>query len=290
MKNMKKIRKAVIPVAGLGTRFLPMTKAMPKEMLPLVDKPVIQYIVEELVAAGIEEIIIVTSANKRAIEDHFDRNFELEYRLQKDGKRELLDEVRKIQNLARFAYVRQQEALGNGHALLQAKRLIGNEPFAFAYGDDILEGKIPAIKQMLEVYEEYGATTIGVVKVDDEGTRNYGIIKAEKISSKVSRVVGSIEKPGPEAAPSHLANPGRYIFNPSIFTALEKIRPGKGGEIWVADAVSYLLKTEPVYARELDSDYFDCGNKLGYLKAVLHHAVKHDHFGKEIKAYLKSIT
>lgn len=290
MRSMKKIRKAVVPVAGLGTRFLPVTKAMPKEMLPLVDKPVIQYIVEELVAAGIEEIIIVTSANKRAIEDHFDRNFELEYRLQKDGKREILDDMRKVQNLARFAYVRQQEALGNGHALLQAKQLIGDEPFAFAYGDDIIESKIPAIKQMLEVYQEYGASTMGVIEVNDEGTRNYGIIKPEKITTKVSKVTATIEKPGPEAAPSHLASVGRYIFNPSIFTALEKIRPGKGGEIWVADAVSYLIKTEPIYARTLDGEYFDCGNKLGYLKAVLHHAISHEHFGKEIKAYLKSIT
>lgn len=289
MKITKKIRKAVIPVAGLGTRFLPMTKAMPKEMLPLVEKPVIQYIVEELVNAGIEEIIFVTSANKRAIEDHFDRNFELEYRLQKDGKRETLDMVKKIQNLARFAYVRQQEVLGNGHALLQAKYLIGNEPFAFAYGDDIIEGKVPAIKQMLETYEEFGATTIGVVEVDDEGTRNYGIIKGEKINPKTWRVQATIEKPGPEAAPSHLANPGRYIFNPSIFTALEKIRPGKGGEIWVADAVSYLLKTEPIYARQLEGEYFDCGSKLGYLKAVLAHAVRHDHFGKEIRAFIKTL-
>lgn len=290
MKNMKKIRKAVIPVAGLGTRFLPMTKAIPKEMLPLVDKPVIQYIAEELVASGIEEIIIVTSTNKRAIEDHFDRNFELEYRLQKDGKRELLDMVRKIQNMARFAYVRQAEALGNGHALLQAKDLIGNEPFAFAYGDDIMESKVPAIKQMMETYAEYGATTIGVVEVDDEGTRNYGIIKGEKLNSKTYQVQGTIEKPGPEAAPSHLANPGRYIFNPSIFTALEKIRPGKGGEIWVADAVAHLIKTEAVYARKLEGEYYDCGSKIGYLKAVLAHAVRHDHFGIDIQAFMKSIT
>lgn len=290
MKTLKKIRKAVIPVAGLGTRFLPMTKAMPKEMLPLIDKPVIQYIVEELVSAGIEEIIFITSANKRAIEDHFDRHFELEYRLQKDGKRELLDEMRKIQNLARFVYVRQQEALGNGHALLQARDVIGDEPFAFAYGDDVIESTVPAIKQMLETYSEYQATTIGVVEVDDEGTRRYGIIKPEKINSKTYKVLATIEKPGPEAAPSHLANPGRYIFTPAIFTALETVRPGKGGEIWVADAVAQLSKKEPIYARKLDGTYFDCGNKLEYLKAVINHGMKHEHYGKEIRSYIKSLS
>lgn len=287
----KKIRKAVIPVAGFGTRFLPATIAQPKEMLPVVDKPVIQYIVEELVASGIEEIIFITGRGKRAIEDHFDPSFELEYLLQQKKKKEILKEVHRISNLAQFVYVRQHKPLGNGHALLMAKDVVGDEPFAFCYGDDIIDGKVPAIKQMIDAYNKYEDMIIGVVEVPKDKVDQYGIVdpKDKSCSSKVFELDGIVEKPEKGKHPSLYASMGRYIFNPDIFEELQKIKPGKGGELWVADAVTRIFKERSVYACNVKGTYYDCGNKLEYLKAVVNFGLKHESLRKGLRKYIKDV-
>lgn len=288
---MNRIRKAVIPVAGFGTRFLPATIAQPKEMLTVVDKPVIQYIVEELVASGIEEIIFVTGRGKRAIEDHFDYSAELEELLEGKGKKELLEEVKRISSLAKFVYVRQHKPLGNGHALLCAKEIVGNEPFAFSYGDDIIDSRVPALKQMIKAYEKYRDLIMGVVEVPRDKVSSYGIVEPKDKTTKgdVFEISGVVEKPDLENAPSRFANPGRYIFNPDIFDYLEKTKPGKGGEIWIADAVEKVFRDKAVYACKINGTYYDCGNKLEYIKANVAYALKRKDMGEEFEKYLKGL-
>jgi len=285
----KKIRKAVIPVAGFGTRFLPATIAQPKEMLPIVDKPVIQYIVEELVDSGIEEIIFITGRGKRAIEDHFDPSFELEYLLDKKGKKDKLEEVRKISNLAKFVYVRQAKPLGNGHALLMAKEVVGDEPFAFCYGDDVIDAKVPAIKQMIQAYNKYQDLIVGVVEVPKSKVESYGIVdpKDKRVTDKIFELKGVVEKPAKHKAPSRYASVARFIFNPDIFEALENIKPGKQGELWVNDAVTRIFKKKSVYACNIDGTYYDCGNKLEYLKAVVNYGLKEKAVRKDLKKFIK---
>lgn len=289
-----KIRKAVIPVAGFGTRFLPATKALPKEMLPIVDKPTIQYIVEEMVASGIEEIVLVTGRSKRAIEDHFDTSFELEHLLeQSPEKKDILEEVKRTAELAKFVYVRQQRPLGNGHALLCAKEVIGDEPFAFAYGDDIIESKVPATKQLIDSFNKFPGVTFGVTEVPKNRVSKYGIIDPEPIEGEDQTVIvkRSIEKPSIEEAPSRYASIGRYIFPPEIFSALEEIKPGKGGEIWVVDAVEHLAKENKIYACPFkDATYYDCGNKAEYIKAVISYALKRGELKDELIDYIKSLN
>jgi UTP--glucose-1-phosphate uridylyltransferase len=287
-----KIRKAVIPVAGFGTRFLPATKAMPKEMLPIVDKPIIQYIVEEMVASGIEEIILVTGRNKRAIEDHFDRNFELEHLLEGDEKKkDLLKETKRANNLAKFVFVRQQEPKGNGHALLQAKEVVGNEPFIFAFGDDIFDAQTPVAKQLIDQYETYPSVILGGIEVPHENVSRYGIVDPEPIPGEnvVVKVNRTIEKPSVEEAPSNLAVIGRYLFPPEIFEALEQTKPDKSGEIVYTGAVEILSKTMPIYAAKFqNATYYDCGNKAEYVKAVINYSLKRDDIGNEIKQFIQN--
>lgn len=283
-----KIRRAVIAVAGFGTRFLPATKAQPKEMLAVVDKPIIQYVVEEMVGAGIEEIVLVTGQNKRSIEDHFDRSFELEYRLKEAHKLDLLEEVKRISNLAKFVYVRQKMPLGNGHALLCAKIVVGDEAFAFSYGDDIIEAKIPAIGQMIKVFEKYQSSVMGVMEVPREKISQFGVIKPQEIEKGVYKVLDTIEKPHPDDAPSNLASVGRYVFTPKIFEALEETKPGKGGEIWVADGVKNLCRNETVYACKLEGTYWNCGEKIEFLKATINFALKNPEFGRDLRKYLRN--
>jgi len=283
-----KIRRAVIAVAGFGTRFLPATKAQPKEMLAVVDKPIIQYVVEEMVDAGIEEIVLVTGQNKRSIEDHFDRSFELEYRLKEAHKLDLLEEVKRISNLAKFIYVRQKMPLGNGHALLCAKVVVDDEPFAFSYGDDIIEAKIPAIGQMIKVFEKYQGSVMGVMEVPREKISQFGVIKPQEIEKGVYKVLDTVEKPHPDDAPSNLASVGRYVFTPKIFEALEETKPGKGGEIWVADGVRNLCRNETVYACKLEGTYWNCGDKREFLKATINFALKNPEFGRDLRKYLRN--
>lgn len=283
-----KIRRAVIAVAGFGTRFLPATKAQPKEMLAVVDKPIIQYVVEEMVGAGIEEIVLVTGQNKRSIEDHFDRSFELEYRLKEAHKLDLLEEVKRISNLAKFVYVRQKMPLGNGHALLCAKVVVGDEAFAFSYGDDIIEAKIPAIGQMIKVFEKYQSSVMGVMEVPREKISQFGVIKPQEIEKGVYKVLDTVEKPHPDDAPSNLASVGRYVFTPKIFEALEETKPGKGGEIWVADGVRSLCRNETVYACKLEGTYWNCGDKREFLKATINFALKNPEFGRDLRKYLRN--
>ena len=283
-----KIRRAVIAVAGFGTRFLPATKAQPKEMLAVVDKPIIQYVVEEMVGAGIEEIVLVTGQNKRSIEDHFDRSFELEYRLKEADKLDLLEEVKRISNLAKFIYVRQKMPLGNGHALLCAKVVVDDEPFAFSYGDDIIEAKIPAIGQMINVFEKHQGSVMGVMEVPREKISQFGVIKPQEIEKGVYKVVDTVEKPHPDDAPSNLASVGRYVFTPKIFEALEETKPGKGGEIWVADGVKNLCRNETVYACKLEGTYWNCGDKREFLKATINFALKNPEFGRDLRKYLRN--
>jgi UTP--glucose-1-phosphate uridylyltransferase len=283
-----KIRRAVIAVAGFGTRFLPATKAQPKEMLAVVDKPIIQYVVEEMVGAGIEEIVLVTGQNKRSIEDHFDRSFELEYRLKEADKLDLLEEVKRISNLAKFIYVRQKMPLGNGHALLCAKVVVDDKPFAFSYGDDIIEAKIPAIGQMIKVFEKYQGSVMGVMEVPREKISQFGVIKPQEIEKGVYKVVDTIEKPHPDDAPSNLASVGRYVFTSKIFEALEETKPGKGGEIWVADGVKNLCRNETVYACKLEGTYWNCGDKREFLKATINFALKNPEFGRDLRKYLRN--
>jgi UTP--glucose-1-phosphate uridylyltransferase len=283
------VTKVVIPAAGLGTRFLPATKASPKEMLPLVDKPLIQYVVEEAVAAGIKEIIIITGRGKRAIEDHFDVSFELEENLRENGKKVLLKEIQEISELADFCYVRQRHARGLGHAVLCARHLIGNEPFAVMLGDDILDAPVPAIRQMIQVYDRFRCPVVGVQPVPKSEVHQYGVIKAEPVESDLYRIEDLVEKPLPEKAPSNLAVIGRYILTPEIFDALDKTPPGKNGEIQLTDALRILARQKPMYGKRLQGTRYDAGDKLGFLKATVEFGLKRPDLGKSFQQYLKSL-
>lgn len=288
---MRKIRKAVIPAAGLGTRFLPATKAQPKEMLPIVDKPTIQYIVEEAVASGIEDIIIVTGRNKRAIEDHFDRSVELEMFLQKGEKEELLDMVQDIARLVDIYYVRQKEALGLGHAIYSARKFIGDEPFAVLLGDDVIQAEVPCLRQMIKIYERHGASIVGVQQVPLDDTSKYGIVDGENFGERVYRALDLVEKPSPEdAPPARLAIMGRYILNPEIFDILEKLPPGKGGEIQLTDGIRELSKHQEVLAYEFDGRRYDVGDKLGFLQATIEFALRREDIAPELMHYLERLV
>lgn len=285
-----KVLKAVFPVAGMGTRFLPATKANPKEMLPIVDKPLIQYAVEEAIAAGIKEMIFVTSSAKRAIEDHFDKNYELECELEKKGKKDLLELVRNIlPNGVSCAYVRQPEALGLGHAVLCARPLIGDEPFAVILADDLIDGHgLGAMAQMTQVYESHRCSLLGVEEVSAEDTDKYGIVKTSVMDERLSRVERIVEKPKPADAPSTLAVVGRYVLAPRIFDFLEKTERGAGGEIQLTDAIAALLQDEQVLAYRFSGRRYDCGSKLGYLEATVEYALKHPELSDEFRKYLKN--
>ena len=282
------IKKAIIPAAGYGTRFLPFTKAMPKEMLPLIDKPVIQYIIEEMVRSGISNIALITGWNKRAIEDHFDYNFELEYRLQEAGKIESYKTIRQIADLATFFYIRQKEPRGNGHAVLCARNFINNEPFVVSWGDDLIIGhKKPYFLQMIAMYQKYRAPILSVMKTDTQGLSRYGIIKAKSLSAKTYQVLGVVEKPGPQKAPSNLAHVGGFVLTPKIFDALDKTKPGKNGEIWLQDAINILIKQkERIYAYEYEGERYDIGEKRGYLESIVKMALKRDDTKEEFKKIL----
>ncbi|CDM66881.1 MAG: UTP--glucose-1-phosphate uridylyltransferase GalU [Pyrinomonas methylaliphatogenes] len=284
-----KVRKAVFPAAGLGTRFLPATKASPKEMLPLVDKPLIQYVVEEAVASGIESIIIVTGRGKTAIEDHFDISFELEQLLRERGKEELLREVRAISDMARINYVRQREALGLGHAILQARDFVENEPFAVMLADDIVDAEVPALRQMLDVYERFEAPVLGTMRVAGEAISRFGVLDAEEIEEGVYRVRDMVEKPPFDEAPSDLAIVGRYILTPDIFDEIERTQPGAGGEIQITDAMRALLRRRPFYAVRFRGTRHDAGDKLGFLIATVEFALKRPDLAPEFKEYLRSL-
>lgn len=284
-----KIRKAVFPAAGLGTRFLPATKASPKEMLPLVDKPLIQYAVEEAVASGIESILIITGRDKAAIENHFDISFELEELLKKKGKTEMFNEVRAISEIARISYTRQREALGLGHAIYQAKDFAGDEPFAALLADDIVDAEKPALQQMVEVFERYDAPVIATMQVEGEAISRFGVIDAEEVEPNVYKIRDMVEKPPLAEAPSDLAIIGRYIFTPDIFAAIEKTEPGAGGEIQITDAMRLLLKERPFYAVKLDGRRHDAGDKLGFLIATVEFALQREDLGEEFRDYLKSL-
>lgn len=292
---MKKVRKAVIPAAGFGTRFLPATKAMPKEMLPIVDKPIIQYVVEEAIEAGIEQIILVTGWHKRAIEDHFDKHFELEARLEKDGKTELLHEVQRISELANFVYVRQKEALGNGHALLVAKEIVGDEPVVMLWGDDFVAAEPSRTKQMIAAYEKYGTSILsGIRTKDPEDTKKYGYVGGRDVGDGVIEVSQFVEKPGPDKAPSDLAVVSGFLFTPDIFDALERAISDtidKGEELYYVDGVNNMMKDgKKVHAIEVkNSKYYDCGSKIGYLKTVIDHGLLHEDINEELRAYLRSL-
>src|SRR5687767_9942552 len=283
------VRKAILPAAGLGTRFLPATKASPKEMLPLVDKPLIQYAVEEAVASGIESILIITGRDKTAIENHFDISFELEQLLQEKGKTEQFEEIRAISEMARISYTRQREALGLGHAILQAKDFVGDEPFAALLADDIVDAEKPALQQMIEVFEKYDAPVIATMQVEGEAISRFGVIDAEEIEPNVFRIRDMVEKPPFAEAPSDLAIIGRYIFTPDIFDAIERTTPGAGGEIQITDAMRLLLKARPFYAVKLEGTRHDAGDKLGFLMATVEFALKRDDLGPEFREFLTNL-
>ncbi|MFE4114876.1 UTP--glucose-1-phosphate uridylyltransferase GalU [Priestia sp. YIM B13448] len=286
---MKKVRKAIIPAAGLGTRFLPATKAMPKEMLPIVDKPTIQYIIEEAVNSGIEDIIIVTGRSKRAIEDHFDKNYELESNLEAKNKEELLKIVQDITNMVDIHYVRQKEALGLGHAVWSARKFIGNEPFAVLLGDMIIDSDVPCLKQMIDIYEEKQANIIAVEPVPWEEVNKYGVIDGEKIDSKLSLVKNLVEKPKTNP-PSNLAIIGRYVLNPEIFNVLEETKAGVGGEIQLTDALQLLAQSQEFYSYIFDGKLYDVGDKLGFLKATVEYAYKNPYLQEGFSKYLREFA
>ena len=286
---MPPIRKAVFPAAGLGTRFLPATKAQPKEMLPLVDKPVIQYVIEEAVASGIEDIIIVTGRGKNAIEDHFDVSFELEKVLQERGESEKLKVVRQISDMIRVSYVRQKEALGLGHAILAAKTLVGDEPFAVLLGDDIIDAKVPAMKQLMKAHARLKAPILALEEVDRSRTKDYGVIAGVPEGDSVHRVKDLVEKPDPSRAPSNLAIIGRYVLTPDLFAHLERTRPDRRGEIQLTNGLRSLLKERPIYGLQFQGKRYDTGNKLGFLKATVEFALKRPDLGQDFRGYLASL-
>jgi UTP--glucose-1-phosphate uridylyltransferase len=291
----QRVRKAVLPAAGLGTRFLPATKAQPKEMLPVVDKPLVQYVVEECVASGIDNIIIVTGRGKNAIEDHFDASPELESFLENHGKSELSALVRSISNLVHFSYTRQKEPLGLGHAVLCARELVGDEPFAVLLGDVIIRGPNPATRQLVEVHESTGKGAIAVEEVPRDKTRAYGIVDVEPANDprwgdRLLRIRDLVEKPSPEEAPSNLGVTGRYVLPPEIFECLEQTKPGSGGEIQLTDALRLLTKKSGLLAYVYEGESFDAGDKLGFLKATVRIALENPEFGKEFRSYLRSLN
>ncbi len=285
----KRVRKAVFPAAGLGTRFLPATKASPKEMLPLVDKPLIQYVVEEAVASGIESVIIVTGRGKSAIEDHFDVSFELEALLRERGREDDLRLVREITDMARVSYVRQREALGLGHAILQARDLVGDEPFAVMLSDDIIDSKTPALRQLLEVYEKYDAPVLATMEVEGEAISRFGALDAEEVTDGVFRIKDMVEKPPPAQAPSNLAIIGRYVLTPDVFDEIVKTTPGAIGEIQITDAMRALLRKRDFYAVRFEGTRYDAGDKLGFLIATIELGLKHKDLAPKFRQYLKSL-
>ena len=290
---MTRIRRAVFPAAGLGTRFLPATKAQPKEMLPLVDKPLIQYAVEEAVASGLENLIIITGRGKNAIEDHFDVSFELEKILEERGKPSLLSLVRAVSDMVQIAYVRQKEALGLGHAILVAQDLLNNEPFAVLLGDDVIQAEIPCIGQMIGIYEKYGSSVVAIMEVPQAEVTRYGIIQAKPLGygeSRVFSVQDMVEKPQVAEAPSNLAIIGRYILTPGIFAALRETGRGSGGEIQLTDGLRRLLSKERILAYRFQGKRHDAGDKLGFLQATIEFALKNEELGPAFRAYLKTLN
>jgi UTP--glucose-1-phosphate uridylyltransferase len=286
---MNTIKKAVIPAAGFGTRFLPATKAQPKEMLNVVDKPLIQYAVEEAVGAGIKSIGVIIGRGKLAIEDHFDKSPELERFLEEKQKHDYLEEIRRISNLAEFCYIRQKEALGLGHAILMAEDYIGREPFAVLLPDDIFDCEKPCIRQLIDAYSRYQASVIVLGRTDEEGTKKYGIIKSKQIAERVFQVEDLVEKPGPEKAFSDLAVIGRYVFSPAIFEAIKRTKPDAKKEIQITDAIKHLLDDEPVYGYLFEGRRYDAGDKLGFIHATLELALKRPEFAERLKDQLKNL-
>jgi UTP--glucose-1-phosphate uridylyltransferase len=289
-----KVRKAVFPAAGLGTRFLPATKAQPKEMLSLVDKPLIQYGVEEAMHSGIQNIIIVTGRGKSSIEDHFDVSFELEHLLESKHKSDMLSMVRGISDMIDVSYVRQKEALGLGHAVLRAKELVGSEPFAVVLSDDIIASEVPCVRQLLDVYEYYGASVLALLEVPSDQISAYGVVDAEMVSdngreNRLYRIRNMVEKPKPADAPSNLAIIGRYILTPEIFQCIESIEPGSGGEIQLTDALKYMLRNRPIYGLKFEGKRYDAGDKLGFLKATVELALSRHDLGHPFREYLKAL-
>lgn len=284
-----KVKKAIIPAAGLGTRFLPATKAQPKEMLPIVDKPTIQYIIEEAVASGIEEILIITGRNKRAIEDHFDKSVELEQELQNSGKEELLSMVQDISNMVNIHYIRQKEPKGLGHAISCAKTFVGNEPFAVMLGDDVVDSEVPCLKQLIDCFNEFKTTILGVQQVPETEVSKYGIVKGIHIEDRVYKVKDLVEKPKKEEAPSNVAILGRYIITPQIFSILENTAPGKGGEIQLTDALKQLVTNEAMYAYDFKGRRYDVGDKQGFLEASIEQALKREDLKESFMRYLVTI-
>lgn len=283
-----KIRKAIIPAAGLGTRFLPATKAQPKEMLPIVDKPTLQYIIEEAIASGIEEILVITGRNKTSIENHFDKSVELELELEKKGKTELLEMVQNISDMVNIHYIRQKEPLGLGHAVGCAKSFIGDEPFAVLLGDDIIDSEEPCLAQLIRAYEETNSIILGVQSVDKNDVYKYGIIDIESKDDRLYKVRDMVEKPNVSEAPSNVAILGRYILTPDIFEILEKQAPGKGGEIQLTDAIEYMLKSHHIYAYEFIGNRYDVGDKLGFIKATIDFALKREELRDDLLEILKN--
>lgn len=287
----KKIRKAIIPAAGLGTRFLPATKAQPKEMLPIVDKPTIQYIIEEAIASGIEEILIITGRSKKCIEDHFDRSVELELELKKSGKKEMLKMVEDISNMADIYYIRQKEPKGLGHAISCAKTFVGNEPFAILLGDDVVyNDEKPCLKQLIDCYNEYNTSVLGVQTVPEDKVNKYGIVDGILIEDRVCKVKGLVEKPSLEEAPSNVAILGRYIVTPKIFEILERTKPGKGGEIQLTDALLELINEEAMYAYNFEGRRYDVGDKQGFLEATVEYALRREDLKDGFMEYLKALS
>ena len=284
----KSVKKAIIPAAGLGTRFLPATKAQPKEMLPIVDKPTLQYIIEEAIESGIEEILIVTGRNKKSIEDHFDRSVELELELEQKGKTEMLEMVQDISNMVNIHYIRQKEPKGLGHAIHCAKSFIGDEPFAVLLGDDIVDASTPCLKQMIDAYDEYKTTVLGVQEVARENVDKYGILDVKHIEDRVYKVKDMVEKPSIEEAPSNIAILGRYIITPEIFNILENQAPGKGGEIQLTDALQTLATKEAIYAYNFEGRRYDVGDKLGFLEATVDFALKRPELRDDFIEFLKT--
>lgn len=287
-----KVRKAVFPAAGLGTRFLPATKAQPKEMLPLVDKPLIQYGVEEAIASDVHNIIIVTGRGKTAIEDHFDVSFELEQMLESRHKVDLLKTVRDVSDMINVAYVRQKEALGLGHAVLRARELVGDEPFAVILSDDVIYSETPALRQLLDVYGTKEASVVALMEVPRRAISAYGVVRAEPVddSGRLFRISDLVEKPSADQAPSNLAIIGRYVLTADIFDAIERVEPGKGGEIQLTDGLKHLLRSRPVYGYRFDGTRYDAGDKLGFLKATVEFALRRPDLGAEFREYLKSLA
>jgi UTP--glucose-1-phosphate uridylyltransferase len=289
-----KVRKAVFPAAGLGTRFLPATKAQPKEMLPLVDKPLIQYGVEEAIHSGVQNIIIVTGRGKTAIEDHFDVSFELEHLLETRNKKDLLATVRAVSDMINVSYVRQKEALGLGHAVLRARELVGDEPFAVILSDDVIDADVPALRQLLDVYEFYGAPVLALMEVPKDSISAYGVVDAEPVShhgggDRLYRIRNLVEKPKPQDAPSNLAIIGRYVLTPEVFHSLETITPGSGGELQLTDGLKHALRSRPIYGYRFEGTRYDAGDKLGFLTATVEFALKRHDLGDAFRSYLKSL-